>query len=276
MSFYTIVSMVLTSVAPIALEWLMKRLPAFKPHPLTQKTRLELLKTYGNWQVASGLLFIATFVLFTLSGWLAAYLVSAYFSSGSISSETLPAGSGDSQFILNPRSYFWAVPFAILSYFLAGRLVNRYLLRRLGVFGFQEFCDYANMTHGYDTYKAKKIALYLLTPPALLALLLGLDNRLVITPWEIRINPFWGIGEQHYSIAQIERISLVKSRRTASGNIDRKPSYTFLLNGDYEYDFRDTLLDPGRDKQREVAHYLSERTNRRIEIIDPYPVRPSK
>jgi hypothetical protein len=221
---------------------------------------------YGNWEVTSALLYIAGFVTLTASGWLlASYLA-----------DHLASRTNNSQFVLTPYGYYWAIVSAIPSYFLSEYIVDQYLRYKLGVFGFQEFRDYKNMSHGYDAFKAKRILQYILIPPALAAILLGISNRLVITATDIHINHFWSLGEQQYSIAQIEQLALVRSRQAPNGNIVRRASYAFLLQGEPEYDFDETLLDASLKEQKAIIDYLSERTNRPIQIKDPYPPRQSK
>ena len=229
--------------------------------PNTVKSFEQLKAEYEKWELLALPLFLLFATIIGLALWQLFSLIS----------DLQKAHLGGGMFLVYDPSLGLLLPPIFLAIFLSAVPMHFLYLRLLGPERYAEYTEYGNQKAGINSWKVLRYMAYVLVPVCIMGVVLSLDSYLKVTESDIRLNSFFGIGEQEYSFKEVRQLKLVKSFQAPNGNIVRNPYLIFAFSDGNEINFHQTLFATDIDGQMEIARFLSDRSGVPIMVDDPFP-----
>ena len=240
---------------------LLRKVKSLRHVPDATKDFGQLQKEYGKWEVAATCLFIFFATLIGFALWQSLVLLA----------ELLASRLGHNVFLILQPGVALALPSIFLAIFLAGIPLHFLYLRLLGPERYAQYIEYGNQKLGVNSWKLLRHMAYVIVPLCVIFTALTLDSYVRITESKIGINPFFGIGEKEYSFEDVRNLKLVKSFKAPNGNIVYRPYFVISFADGTEFNFHKTLFDTNIKEQERIAVFISHKSNRTIQVDDPYP-----
>jgi NADH:ubiquinone oxidoreductase subunit 5 (subunit L)/multisubunit Na+/H+ antiporter MnhA subunit len=229
--------------------------------PDTTKDYEQLKNEYGKWEKLAPwlLLFFATVIGLAL--WRTLVLLAEFQASR----------LNDGEFLIYQPSIALALPSLFLAILLSVIPVHLIYLRLLGSERYAEYTEYENKKSGINSWKLLRYMAYVAAPVCVIFTLLTLDSYMKITESKVIVNPFFGVGEKEYYFENVETLKLVKSFKAPNGNIVNEPYFVIGFADGTEFNFHRTLHEIGIKEQDKMVSFISYKSNKGIQIDDPYP-----
>ncbi len=247
-------------VTVLLLTWLRGRRQT-RHTPTTEKDCERLTQTYRKWAILEIILGLLGIPILAYGLWKGLVLLA-----NDRLSQMEP-----SQFLVGPPSIVWVFPAVILAVLLAALPFQYFYRQLLGRKGWETYIEYVNQTYGFDTQKVGKVLALVFLPLCLTFTALTLDTYVQVTEKELRLNAFWGFGEQNYSWEDIQSVELVKSFQAPNGNIIRNPYYVIHFLDGTDYNFHQSLHDFSFDEQAQMVQFVLTHSRAPLVKTDPYP-----
>lgn len=248
---------------PIILA-ILKKIPAFQiaipDDPAKQLP--ELSKKYAKWEMFAIIPVFLSVAIFTY----------VYFKLFTLLIYIENLGNKASLYYLSPSDIFWFLPaffLAIVTAALPCHLLYSFILKDR----YEEYTLYCNLRYGYDGWKIFKKMTILIVIIILITLPFAINCYSKIGQNEMIFNPFFGLREKRYNYSQLCKIKKVLSFKAPNGNVVRRTFHDLTFSDGYIWSTKNSLYEIGEELENEIVKFVSDRSGKPIEIIDPYPIK---
>ncbi len=254
--------MAVSFIVTVIIMALIRKVNVFQPVINSSKTLAELEEEYRNWDQLS---FILVAVFVGLVGFLTWGCLSTL---ATIQISHIESG----KYLIPQHQDIWILLAFFMGLILSSIPLHFLYLTLLGKERYGEYTEYADRKHGVNGLKVFTCLASGIVPVCLALTFLALDSYTRVTDDAFVVNRFFGIGEKSYGYDEIKNIKLTKSFEAPNGNIVRRDEYTIHFTDGTDFEFLNALHDIKFEQEKEIIEFVSARSNKKIIIIDPFPI----